>query len=151
MIHPASEDSPVPSISPQGSSWIDRLYGGTGEEATSNPTNPGNLETSSPAVSQQGDFRGENEPQPPTRSGSRNARLLKLKPLSQNSHPGNSGTKPFARTWGSGSFGGKKITILQVMSDIKKDPRTVTAGSGIVKSAQDAKAELIERIERWER
>ncbi|KAL6954295.1 hypothetical protein U1Q18_043944 [Sarracenia purpurea var. burkii] len=61
---PSSEDSPVRSISTQGSSWIDRVFGGTGGEATSNPTNRGNLETSSPAVSQQGDFRGENEPQP---------------------------------------------------------------------------------------
>ena len=37
---PCREDSPVPSISSQGSSWIEGLYGTTGDERTSNSPPP---------------------------------------------------------------------------------------------------------------
>ena len=155
---PWREDSPVPSISSQGSSWIEGLYGTTGDEIAShsNPPssrpqaeNPDPQDNEAKKLSAQPPVEIEEELPVPTIQEVKEEMRHFFNHFRKNQTPDrfiNSTAEEISLAQASAA---KRRAIVQLMDEIAENSSTITQGGGVVASAQDARAELTERLDRW--
>ena len=155
---PCREDSPVPSISSQGSSWIEGLYGTTGDEIAShsNPPssrpqaeNPDPQDNEAKKLSAQPPVEIEEELPVPTIQEVKEEMRHFFNHFRKNQTPDrfiNSTAEEISLAQASAA---KRRAIVQLMDEIAENSSTITQGGGVVASAQDARAELTERLDRW--